>query len=111
MQTNHLSHFLLTLGLLPALQRAAQQPPPPGVAAAAAAAGATWRPRTVQVASAMHYFGYALGPADPQMQHHYSAAQAYGNSKLAQVRWWWPCGGGGCALVSRKSTVARVCIC
>jgi NAD(P)-dependent dehydrogenase (short-subunit alcohol dehydrogenase family) len=91
MQTNHLSHFLLTLGLLPALQRGAQQPPqqqqqqqqpaslsPPGAE--------PFRPRVVSVASAMHHFGYKFGPQDPLQKQAYSTTLAYGNSKLAQVR-------------------------
>lgn len=92
MQTNHLSHFLLTLGLLPALQRGAQQPPPQQAASTATApAGAadpprpSFRPRIVSVASAMHHFGYNFGPKDPLLQQTYSTTIAYGNSKLAQV--------------------------
>ena len=89
MQTNHLSHFLLTLGLLPALQRGAQQPPQPSTAAgrqdAPAGDAAPFRPRIVSVASAMHHFGYKFGPQDPLQKQAYSTTLAYGNSKLAQV--------------------------
>lgn len=89
MQTNHLCHFLLTLGLLPALQRGVQQPPqrPQHSSAAQAPAGtqAPFRPRIVSVASAMHHFGYKFGPEDPLLKQRYSTTLAYGNSKLAQV--------------------------
>lgn len=89
MQTNHLSHFLLTLGLLPALQRGVQQPPQPSTAAgrqdAPAGDTAPFRPRIVSVASAMHHFGYKFGPEDPMQKQAYSTTLAYGNSKLAQV--------------------------
>jgi NAD(P)-dependent dehydrogenase (short-subunit alcohol dehydrogenase family) len=73
MQTNHLSHFLLTLGLLPALRKAAEQQQQGGFV-----------PRIVTVASAMHHLGYRL-QQDPLSQQSYSAELAYGNSKLAQV--------------------------
>lgn len=92
MQTNHLCHFLLTLGLLPALQRGVQQPPqrPQHSSAAQAPAGtqAPFRPRIVSVASAMHHFGYKFGPEDPLLKQRYSTTLAYGNSKLAQVTEW-----------------------
>lgn len=89
MQTNHLSHYLLTLGLLPALQRGAQQPPqqPTSTSSNSAPAGpeAGFRPRVVIVASAMHHFGYRFGPDDPLQKQSYSTTLAYGNSKLAQA--------------------------
>jgi NAD(P)-dependent dehydrogenase (short-subunit alcohol dehydrogenase family) len=87
MQTNHLSHFLLTLGLLPALKRGAQQPPQQQGTrnSAPAGPGEPFRPRIVSVASAMHHFGYTFGPEDPLLKQSYSSALAYGNSKLAQV--------------------------
>lgn len=90
MQTNHLSHFLLTLGLLPALQRGAQQPPqqPTSSSSNRAPAGPQeeqFRPRIVSVASAMHFFGYSFGPDDPLQKQNYSTTLAYGNSKLAQI--------------------------
>ena len=87
MQTNHLSHYLLTLGLLPALQRGAQQAPQRTAATQLSPAGseASFRPRVVSVASAMHHFGYKFGPNDPLQKQTYSTTLAYGNSKLAQV--------------------------
>jgi NAD(P)-dependent dehydrogenase (short-subunit alcohol dehydrogenase family) len=75
MQTNHLSHFLLTLGLLPALRKAAEQQ---------RQQQGGFTPRIVTVASAMHHLGYRL-QQDPLSQQSYSAELAYGNSKLAQV--------------------------
>ncbi|KAF8069597.1 hypothetical protein HT031_001714 [Scenedesmus sp. PABB004] len=80
MQTNHLAHFLLTLGLLPALRRAAAA----GGGGADRGAARGFVPRVVSVASAMHHLGYRLR-ADPEMRGAYSAELAYGNSKLAQV--------------------------
>jgi len=76
MQTNHLAPFLLSLGLLPSLQRAAAQADcqQPG-----------FKPRIVMVSSDMHHFGYRFGPKDPQLHQAYKAEVAYGNSKLAQV--------------------------
>ncbi|KAF6257311.1 hypothetical protein COO60DRAFT_1524460 [Scenedesmus sp. NREL 46B-D3] len=74
MQTNHLSHFLLTLGLLPALRKTAEQQQQQ----------ARFAPRIVTVASAMHHLGYKLRQ-DPLSQQSYSAELAYGNSKMAQV--------------------------
>jgi NAD(P)-dependent dehydrogenase (short-subunit alcohol dehydrogenase family) len=85
MQTNHLSHFLLALGLLPALQRGAQQAPQHSSSMSPAGADAPFRPRIVTVASAMHHFGYKFGPSDPLLKRSYSTTMAYGNSKLAQV--------------------------
>ncbi|WIA09975.1 hypothetical protein OEZ85_010187 [Tetradesmus obliquus] len=75
MQTNHLAHFLLTLGLLPALREAAQQQQQQQ---------GGFMPRIVTVASAMHHLGYRL-QQDPLSERSYSAELAYGNSKLAQV--------------------------
>lgn len=90
MQTNHLSHFLLTLGLLPALKRAAQQqqqrisaPAGPDSSNSSSSVG-IFKPRVVQVASEMHHFGYQL-KQDPLQQRSYSGQRAYGNSKMAQV--------------------------
>jgi NAD(P)-dependent dehydrogenase (short-subunit alcohol dehydrogenase family) len=77
MQTNHLSHFLLTLGLLPALRKAAEQQQQQQQV--------SFVPRIVTVASAMHHLGYRL-QQDPLSKGSYSAELAYGNSKLAQVR-------------------------
>jgi NAD(P)-dependent dehydrogenase (short-subunit alcohol dehydrogenase family) len=77
MQTNHLSHFLLTLGLLPALRKAAEQQQQQQQQGG-------FVPRIVTVASAMHHLGYRL-QQDPLSQQSYSAELAYGNSKLAQV--------------------------
>jgi NAD(P)-dependent dehydrogenase (short-subunit alcohol dehydrogenase family) len=74
MQTNHLAHFLLALGLLPALRKTAEQQQQQG----------GFVPRIVTVASAMHHLGYRL-QQDPLSQQSYSAELAYGNSKLAQV--------------------------
>lgn len=88
MQTNHLSHFVLALGLLPALQRGAQQPPKQSSSSSnSAPAGpeAAFRSRIVSVASDMHHFGYNFGPEDPLQKKSYSTTLAYGNSKLAQV--------------------------
>lgn len=90
MQTNHLAHFLLTLGLLPALKRGVQQQQQPGTIAPAGSEGgssgssAGFMPRVVQVASEMHHFGYKLRQ-DPLQKKEYSAQLAYGNSKMAQV--------------------------
>jgi hypothetical protein len=88
MQTNHLSHFVLALGLLPALQRGTQQPPKQSSSSSNAPAGpeAAFRSRIVSVASDMHHFGYNFGPEDPLQKKSYSTTLAYGNSKLAQVR-------------------------
>jgi NAD(P)-dependent dehydrogenase (short-subunit alcohol dehydrogenase family) len=95
MQTNHLSHFLLTLGLLPALQRGAQQPPQQPTTSSSSSGSSNrapagpqeeqFRPRIVSVASAMHFFGYSFGPDDPLQKQSYSTTLAYGNSKLAQA--------------------------
>lgn len=92
MQTNHLAHFLLTLGLIPALHRAAQQQQQQSRPTASAGPHDSttstrptgFMPRVVQVASAMHQFGYKLRQ-DPLQQKSYSAQLAYGNSKMAQV--------------------------
>jgi NAD(P)-dependent dehydrogenase (short-subunit alcohol dehydrogenase family) len=86
MQTNHLSHFLLALGLLPALQRGARQPPQRSSISPAGADAPPFRPRIVSVASAMHHFGYKFGPQDPMLKQSYSTTMAYGNSKLCQVK-------------------------
>eukprot|EP00878_Enallax_costatus_P018821 GHUV01019836.1.p1 GENE.GHUV01019836.1~~GHUV01019836.1.p1 ORF type:complete len:340 (+),score=131.34 GHUV01019836.1:333-1352(+) len=89
MQTNHLSHFLLSLGLIPALQRAAQRKhlqaaAPAGVDDSNAPSSSnSFTPRVVQVASEMHHFGYKL-QQDP-LQQKYLAQLAYGNSKMAQL--------------------------
>eukprot|EP00879_Flechtneria_rotunda_P010816 GHRR01011303.1.p1 GENE.GHRR01011303.1~~GHRR01011303.1.p1 ORF type:complete len:286 (+),score=116.23 GHRR01011303.1:847-1704(+) len=88
MQTNHLSHFLLTMGLIPSFKRAAEKAGTPSREAAAAeptGETAPFRPRIVSVASHMHRFGYRFGPEDPLMKKHYDAQLAYGNSKLAQM--------------------------
>ncbi len=66
-------HFLLTLLLMPALQR--------GVATSG-----SFGARIVNVASVMHFFGKL--PKDPFFRDNagaYSTSVAYGNSKLAQV--------------------------
>ena len=80
MGTNHLAHFLLTLGLLPALRRGAADP-----AARARLGGA----RVVSVSSSMLMFGGGLGAADsdPELARKgtYRSESAYGRSKLAQV--------------------------
>jgi retinol dehydrogenase-12 len=79
MGTNHLAHFLLTLGLLPALRRGAATPE-----GAARLGGA----RAVHVSSSMLMFGGGLGTdPDPTFEApgRYSAEAAYGRSKLAQV--------------------------
>ncbi|GBG00471.1 hypothetical protein Rsub_13152 [Raphidocelis subcapitata] len=80
MGTNHLAHFLLTLGLLPALRRGAADP-----AARARLGGA----RVVNVSSSMLMFGAGLGAgdADPELaaEGSYRSEAAYGRSKLAQV--------------------------
>lgn len=75
-QTNHLSHFLLTLGLLPALHRGAKH---------AAQHCSGFVPRVVHVSSAMHALGYRLRH-DPLMTQQYDVQLAYGSSKLAQAR-------------------------
>jgi retinol dehydrogenase-12 len=80
MGTNHLAHFLLTLGLLPALRRGAADP-----AALKRLGGA----RVVHVSSSMLMFGGGLAPSNPdpcfEAAGSYSAEEAYGRSKLAQV--------------------------
>lgn len=70
MGTNHLSHFALTLHLLPTLRKSA----------AAAPGGA----RIVNVSSKMHIFA-RLSAADPHLRARYTAVTAYANSKCAQV--------------------------
>jgi hypothetical protein len=89
MATNHLGHFLLILLLLPALRRGAVSPE-------AQTLGFT--PRIVNVASCTHYFGYGLSPTDPHFkQGPYDSSEAYGRSKLAQVRCpGWQCGPAKC---------------
>jgi hypothetical protein len=84
MGTNHLAHFLLTLGLLPALRRGA---------ATDAGLRRLGGARVVHVASSMLMFGRGLACDDPTMElpGSYSAEVAYGRSKLAQV--------GGCRLL------------
>ncbi|KIZ02344.1 hypothetical protein MNEG_5614 [Monoraphidium neglectum] len=78
MGTNHLAHFLLTLGLLPALRRGA---------ATDAGLRRLGGARVVHVASSMLMFGRGLACDDPTMElpGSYSAEVAYGRSKLAQV--------------------------
>jgi NAD(P)-dependent dehydrogenase (short-subunit alcohol dehydrogenase family) len=71
MGTNHLSHFSLTLRLLPLLRASAATSP----------IGA----RIVNVSSLLHIFA-RLSPTDMQLQKNsYNAIRAYGNSKCAQV--------------------------
>ncbi|KAI8462369.1 MAG: hypothetical protein J3K34DRAFT_527797 [Monoraphidium minutum] len=78
MGTNHLAHFLLTLGLLPALRRGGASPE-----GAARLGGA----RVVNVTSSMLLFGGGLGAEDPFLEApgSYGAEVAYGRSKLANV--------------------------
>lgn len=111
MQTNHLSHYLLTLGLVPALQRGAQQPPQPQQQQQSPPGTDGFRPRIVSVASAMHHFGYKFGPTDPLQKQSYSTTLAYGNSKLAQVC---VCGvflfeGCGCLMCARWCRLQPLC--
>lgn len=61
---NHLGHWTLTAGLMPAL-----------LSAPAA--------RVVTVTSTAHHFGRALDPDNPHLRGNYSAWGAYGQSKLA----------------------------
>lgn len=78
MGTNHLSHFLLTLGLLPALRRGA---------ATEAGRRRLGGARVVHVSSSMVMFGGGLVSDDPCMEAPgtYSSEVAYGRSKMAQV--------------------------
>eukprot|EP00877_Chromochloris_zofingiensis_P011833 jgi/Chrzof1/6903/Cz02g02220.t1 len=74
MATNHLGPFLLTMGLLPSLQRTAKS--------------CEFGARVVNVASHMHYFGFGLSPSDPLMEKgskRFNSEAAYGRSKLAEL--------------------------
>jgi hypothetical protein len=72
MGTNHLSHFLLTLMLLPSLTLGA---------ASRRDAGA----RVVHVASSMHLLVPGIQPGNPELKRQYNSEAAYAQSKLAQV--------------------------
>jgi NAD(P)-dependent dehydrogenase (short-subunit alcohol dehydrogenase family) len=81
--SNHLGHFLLTLGLLPALRAGAK-----GLAAQAGPSGAA-RVRIVNVSSSYHMLARSgLRLADPHLRRPgaYNADLAYAQSKLANVR-------------------------
>ena len=72
MGVNHLSHFALTLHLLPLLKKSAASSP----------VGA----RIVNVASLLHILAH-IRATDPYLRNgKYSANAAYGNSKAGQVR-------------------------
>lgn len=68
--TNHLAHFLLTMRLIPLLLRSAER--------------SSIGSRIVNVSSIMHVFA-DMRLADLHSRRSYSAAQAYGTSKCAQI--------------------------
>jgi len=68
--TNYLGHFLLSHLLLPSLVRAGSEAAPA---------------RIVNVSSCAHILGSWLDFTDLQLRRYYSAEQAYGNSKAAQI--------------------------